>query len=59
METRGLIDGQKIIYQQHSINLCSFDYQPETTSSLGSGICGLRSVISEILLSAYSVYFNS
>lgn len=30
------------------------DYQSETTNSLTARICGLRSVISEILLPTYS-----
>jgi len=59
METRDLIDEQKNNLLT-TFGKSSFDYQPEPTNSLASRICGLRSVISEILLLAYSVYyFNS
>ncbi|MBS0498543.1 MAG: hypothetical protein HRU77_05895 [Gammaproteobacteria bacterium] len=59
MEARDLVDGQKNNLPA-TFGESSFDYQPETTNFLTSRVCGLRSVISEILLLfAYSVYFNS
>lgn len=53
MEARDLIDVQKSFTS--NIWQIFVDYQSETTNSLTARICGLRSVISEILLPTYSL----